>query len=156
MVTIETFERVLSAHRFFEGLAPAYLETVVGCAANVTFEPGEFIFREESPADRFYVLRHGKVSVEIFVPGRGAITVETLEAGDVLGWSWLFPPYQSRFDARALTPVRALSLDGACLRGKCEKDAALGYELMKRFTQLITQRLEATRMQLLDLYGSRA
>jgi hypothetical protein len=87
------------------------------------------------------------------VPNRGAVTIESIEGGEVLGWSWLFPPYKAHFDARVLTHVRALSLDGTCLRGKCEKDSALGYELMRRFNGLIVARLEATRMQLLDLYG---
>jgi CRP-like cAMP-binding protein len=153
-VALETFERTLAAHPFFQGLGEPQLETVVGCAANVKFEPGDFIYREGAPADRFYVLRGGKVALEIFVPGRGAVAIETIEEGEVLGWSWLIPPYQARFDARALTQVRALAMDGACLRGKCDQDPALGYELMKRFAQLMLQRLEATRVQLLDLYGS--
>ena len=154
-MTIESFEKTLGSHPFFADLAPPHLATVVSCAANVTFEAGEFLLREGAPADRFYVLRHGKIAVESFVPGRGAVTIETLEAGDVLGWSWLFPPYMAHFDARAMTFVRALSLDGACLRGKCDTDAGLGYDLTRRFAQVQMQRLEATRMQLLDLYGSR-
>jgi CRP-like cAMP-binding protein len=154
-VTIESFEKTLGNHPFFADLAPPHLATVVGCAANVTFEAGEFLLREGAPADRFYVLRHGTVAVEVFVPGRGAVTIETLEAGEVLGWSWLFPPYKAHFDARAITFVRALSLDGACLRSKCDTETALGYDLTRRFAQVQMQRLEATRMQLLDLYGNR-
>jgi CRP-like cAMP-binding protein len=152
-MVIEDLSGILSAHPFFRDLAPAYLATLVGCAANTTFEAGEFVFREGGPADRFYVLRHGKVALEVFVPGRGAVTVETLEADDVLGWSWLFPPYTAHFDARALTLVRALALDGVCLRSKCEKDPALGYALLRRFALILVQRLDATRTQLLDLYG---
>ena len=154
-MAVETFERILAVHPFFAELPPSHLGTIVGCAANVQFDAGRFIFREGTPADRFYVLRHGTVAVEVFVPGGGAVTVETVEAGEVLGWSWLFPPYNAHFDARALTLVRALALDGACLREKCERDPALGYALMKGFTQLVVRRLEATRMQLLDLYGNR-
>jgi CRP/FNR family cyclic AMP-dependent transcriptional regulator len=154
-VPIETFEKTLGEHPFFKDLEPVHLDIIVGCAANERFEAGQFIFREGDPADRFYVLRHGKVALEVFVPGRGAVTIDTVEAGEMLGWSWLFPPYKAHFDARALTLVRALSLDGACLRAKCEKEAALGFELMKRFNQVVVQRLEATRMQLLDLYGNK-
>jgi CRP-like cAMP-binding protein len=153
-VTIETLERTLGEHPFLKDLGGSHLATLVGCTANVKFEAGDFLFREGSPADRFFILRHGRVSLEIFVPGRGAVTIETAEPGDVVGWSWLFPPHQSRFDARALTLVRALSLDGTCLRGKCESDTALGYALIKRFAQLLIRRLEATREQLLDLYGN--
>jgi CRP-like cAMP-binding protein len=152
-VTIQTFERVLAEHPFFRDLAEPQLDTVVGCVANTVFEPGEYIFREGEAADRFFVVREGRVAVEVFVPNKGAVTIETIEGGEVLGWSWLFEPYRARFDARALTAVRALSLDGACLRAKCEKDPVLGYELLKRFTQVVVSRLEATRMQLLDLYG---
>ncbi len=153
-MTIQTFEKVLAAHPFFEGMAQAHLDTVTGCVANVVFQPGEFIFREGQPADHFYLVREGRVAVEMFVPNKGPVTIETIEGGEMLGWSWLFPPFKARFDARAMTAVRALSLDGGCLRSKCEHDAALGYDLLKRFTQLVVSRLEATRMQLLDLYGN--
>ena len=153
-VTIHTFEKILGEHPFFKDLSDPHLDTVVGCVANVVFQPGEFIFREGEAADHFFVVREGKVAVEVFVPNKGPVTIETIEGGEMLGWSWLFPPYKARFDARALNAVRALSLDGACLRTKCEKDPALGYELLKRFTEVVVSRLEATRMQLLDLYGN--
>jgi CRP-like cAMP-binding protein len=153
-VEIHTFEKVLAEHPFFKDLAGPHLDIVVGCVANATFDPGQFIFREGQPADHFYLVREGRVAVEVFVPNKGAVTVETIEGGEVLGWSWLFPPYLAHFDARALNAVRALALDGACLRTKCEKDPVLGYELMKRFNQVVISRLEATRMQLLDLYGN--
>jgi CRP/FNR family cyclic AMP-dependent transcriptional regulator len=153
-VTIQTFEKVLASHPFFEGMAEPHLDTLTGCVENTVFQPGEFIFREGQPADHFFLVREGRVAVEVFVPNRGAVTIETIKGGEVLGWSWLFPPYRARFDARALTVVRALSLDGACLRTKCELDAALGYDLFKRFTRLVVSRLEATREQLLDLYGN--
>ncbi len=150
---IQTFEKVLAEHPFFRDLGPEHLATVVGCAANVTFDAGKFVFREGDEANRFFVIREGKVAVEVFVPGRGAITIESIDGGEVLGWSWLFPPYKTHFDARALTHVRALALDGACLRDKCEEDTDLGYQFMRRFNQIVVERLEATRMQLLDLYG---
>ena len=107
-VTIHTFEPILAEHPFFKDLPPPHLDTVVGCAANVVFEPGEFIFREGEAADRFFVVREGKVAVEIFAPNKGPVTIETVEDGEVLGWSWLFPPYKAVFDARALNAVRAL------------------------------------------------
>jgi hypothetical protein len=71
----------------------------------------------------------------------------------VIGWSWLFPPYRWHFDGRALSSVRATSFDGACLRGKCDQDPALGYELMKRFARVFSERLRGTRLRLLDVYG---
>jgi CRP/FNR family cyclic AMP-dependent transcriptional regulator len=93
------------------------------------------------------------VAVEIFAPQKGPITIETVVEGDVLGWSWLVPPYNWRFDARAMEMTRAVALDGVCLRNKCETDHDLGYELMKRFANIIDRRLQATRLQLLDIYA---
>jgi CRP/FNR family cyclic AMP-dependent transcriptional regulator len=150
---METFEKILSEHAFFHDLPGIHLGTLIGCVSNVKFGAGEFLFREGAPADQFYLIRHGRVAVEAFAPGRGNITIETIDEGEVVGWSWLFPPYTAHFDARALGLVRAFALDGACLRAKCEKDAELGFELTRRFARVTMQRLEATRLQLMDLYG---
>jgi CRP-like cAMP-binding protein len=152
-MTVQTLEPTLAAHPFFAGLAEPHLAFLTGCATNVVFDAGQSVFKEGEPADRCYLLRHGRVGVEIYSPSGGPITIETLQEGEVLGWSWLFPPYRSRFDARALTLVRALALDGACLRAKCEADKTLGYELLRRFASVAISRLESTRVQLLDLYG---
>jgi len=94
------------------------------------------------------------VAVETRVPGRGHVTLETLGPGDLLGWSWLVPPYRSAFGARALETVHAIAIDGACLRGKCESDPALGYDLLKVVATVFARRLEETRMRLLDLYAA--
>jgi CRP-like cAMP-binding protein len=152
-MAIETVERLLSEHPFFKDLAPGHLPTLVGCARNVTFEPGQYLFREGEAAERFFVVRFGRVAVETSAP-RGPLAIETVDAGDVLGWSWLFPPYRCHFDARATALVRAVALDGVCLRRKCDEDAVLGFELMKGFARLAVQRLEAAQVQLLDLYAS--
>jgi hypothetical protein len=94
------------------------------------------------------------VQLEIFAPGRGAVTIQTVDEGDVVGWSWLFPPFRWHFDARALDSVRAVAFDGACLRDKCDDDHSLGYELLRRFSPVMLARLQATRLQLLDVYGN--
>ncbi len=150
---METLERLLAEHPFLKSLEPAHLKLIVGCASNVRFEPGDYIFHESEEADQFYIIREGKVALEIFAPDRGPIIIDTLVDGEVLGWSWLIPPYHWRFDARAVDVTRAIALDGKCLRTKCENDRALGYELLKRFASIIEQRLQATRLQLLDLYA---
>ena len=152
---MNTLEPILAEHPFLKGLPPALLAELVGCAANVRFDTGTFVFRQGQEANNFYILRDGRVAVEVFAPERGAITIDTLGAGEVLGWSWLIPPYHWHFDARAIEPTRAIALDGRCMRTKCESDHDLGYELMKRFAQIIEQRLDATRWQLLDVYGTR-
>jgi CRP-like cAMP-binding protein len=137
----------------FEGLAPAQLELIAGCATNLRAASGEYLFREGDPADVFYAIRHGSVALELHVPARDAVTIDTLHDGDLLGWSWLFPPYRWEFDGRAREDTALISFDGACLRGKCDADHELGYELMSRFAQVIIARLQATRLRLLDVYG---
>ena len=150
---MQTLADVLTTVPFFDGLGSVALETVAGCGRNVTFAAGRQLFREGDAADTFYVVRHGSVALETFVPPRGGMMIETIEAGEVIGWSWLFPPYRWHFDARALTDVRATSFDGACLRGKLDADAELGYDLMSRFAQVLIERLQWTRLRLLDVYG---
>lgn len=150
---MKTVTQLLGEAQFFDGLRAETIELVSGCASNVQFDPGTTIFREGEHADAFYLLRQGSVALETYVPARGAVMIETIEAGDVLGWSWLFPPYRWHFDASALTAVRATAFDGKCLRGKCAADPALGYELVSRFAQTLIERLQWTRLRLLDVYG---
>ena len=151
---METLERILAEHSFFEGLETEYLKLLVGCASNVRFQAGAYLFREGEEASHFYLIRQGRVAVEIYAPQRPPIVVQTLEGGDILGWSWLIPPYHWRFDARVVEPARAIALDGKCLRSKCEENHDLGYALLKRFAHIVDQRLQATRMQLLDVYAT--
>lgn len=150
---METLEKILKEHPFLLGLQPEYLELLVGCASNVVFQPGEFLFREGDEANSFYIIRHGKVVIETFIPGKGPLVIQSRGDNEVTGWSWLIPPYRWHFDARALELTRAISLDGKCLREKCGKDHDLGYEMMKRFATVMADRLDATRLQLLDVYG---
>jgi CRP/FNR family cyclic AMP-dependent transcriptional regulator len=150
---METIDNLLSRHEFFKGLKPEYLTLVAGCGRNVHFDAGTYLLREGETADRFFAIRGGSVAVETYVPSRGPVTLQTFGEGEILGWSWLFPPYVYQFDARAREDVRATAFDGACLRTKCDADPALGYELMKRVARLVSSRLEATRRQLLDVYG---
>jgi CRP/FNR family cyclic AMP-dependent transcriptional regulator len=136
-------------------LEPSARALVAGCASTAHFAGGEFLAREGAPANTFFALREGRVALEVRGPAR-AIVIETLGAGQVCGWSWLFAPYQWQFDVRALEPVRALAFDAACLRGKIEADDALGYALMRRFAPVMLERLQATRLRLVDVYGSPA
>jgi CRP/FNR family cyclic AMP-dependent transcriptional regulator len=153
---IQALDRIVGEHPFFQGLEERHLHLVTGCAKNVRFEEGQVIFHEGDEANQFYFVREGLIAVELMIPQRGFTTVQTVGEGDVLGWSWLLPPYRWHFGARALQPTRALVFDGKCLRTKCEEDHDLGYEIMKRFTHIISERLDATRLQLLDLYGANA
>jgi CRP/FNR family transcriptional regulator, cyclic AMP receptor protein len=150
---VQTIETIIHDTPVFAGLSDAALSLIAGCGSNVHFGAGELLFRQDEPADTFYVLRQGAVALEIFVPARGPMTIETIEAGDVVGWSWLFAPYRWHFDARAIVAVRATAFDGVCLRGKCEADPNLGFDLMSRFAQVMIERLQSTRLRLLDVYG---
>ncbi len=147
---MNTLEPILKEHPFFKDLKSEYLDVIVGCASNVRFKAEEVILREGEPADKFYLIRHGKVAIYIAKPR--SITIQTIREDDILGWSWLIPPHRYRFSARAVEDTRAIALDGKCLRGKCDENHEMGYELLKRLVSIFTQRLEATRLQLLDIY----
>lgn len=153
---METLEPILAKHPFLKGLKPEHLKILVGCASNVRFNAGQFLFHEGEEANEFYMIREGKVAVQIQGAERGPITVQTIGEGEVLGWSWLIPPYRWRFDAKALELTRAIALDGKCLRTKSEEDHDLGYQLLRRFAGIIVERLEAARLQLLDVYKARS
>ena len=152
-MNIEGLDRLLEEHPFFQGMDPARRGIIAGCGANERFDASQYLFREGEAADKFYLIRHGAVALEIYLPGREPLVVETLNEGDILGWSWLAPPYRWSADARAMQLTRAISLDAKCLRGKMEDDHELGYELYKRFMPIIQQRLQAGRLQLTDMYG---
>jgi len=126
---------------------------MAGCAENRVFRDGERMLREGDPADVFFLVRRGAVALEIHVPGHDPLVIETLGDGDVLGWSWLVPPYRVRFDARAIGLVRTLSVNGKCLREKCEEDCALGYEFYRQLLPVVVDRLTAARLQMMDMYG---
>lgn len=153
---MQTIEQELAHHPFFAELDPRYVALIAGCGSNVQFEQDAYIFREGEQANQFYVIRHGRVALETSSPQTQRLTIETIEAGETLGWSWLFAPYRWHFSGRALEPVRAIALDGACLREKCDRDHDFGYVIMQRFASIIVERLQATRLQLLDLYASPA
>ena len=151
---MESLERFLVQSPFFGGMKKEHLQLLVGCATNVRFDAGEFILREGKAANACYLIRQGKVALEVFAPRRGPITIQTVGEGDLLGWSWLVRPYQWRFDARAVELTHAIALNGECLRQKSEADYCLGYELLKRFSEVMVERLQATRFQLINIYDA--
>jgi CRP-like cAMP-binding protein len=152
---VENIDEILKAHPLFATAAADHLQLVAGCARNHRFLAGEYLVREGEAADEFFLLRHGKVALEIDVPGRQPMVFATVHEGEFVGASWLVPPYRWRFDARAVDLTRAIGIDAACLRDKCEADHDLGYAMMKLFLPELVKRLNATRLQILDIYGSR-
>jgi CRP/FNR family transcriptional regulator, cyclic AMP receptor protein len=142
---------VIAEHPFFEGMAEAHLRMIARCAMRSHFEAGELIFREGDSANRFYLLLNGKVILESRQEGNPAVFIQTLGAGDVLGWSWLFMPFQWHFDARAAEHTETIFFYGTRLRDYCEGDPSLGYELMKRTAEIVIRRLQSTRRQLIEI-----
>ena len=153
MAEPRTIDRLLADVPAFADLKPDYLELIAGCGVNRTFEAGAYLFREGEPADNFFVIRRGRIALEVFVPARGQVVLSTHGDGELVGWSWLFPPYRWQFDGRAAETTHAIVFDGACLRGKCDADHAFGYLLMQRFAARMLVRLQETRLRLLDVYG---
>lgn len=146
----------LGEHPFLQGMADRHVRTLAAHAAPVTVPAGQFVIRQGEPADRFYLVRSGRVAIEIGGGPRGPIRIETISDGDVVGWSWMLAPYRWQFDGRAVQVTRALALDAAGVRAASERDPALGYELARRLMAVTARRLAAARLQLLDLYGNPA
>lgn len=151
---MKSIHDLLREHSFFSGISPADTELIAGCGINRHFKSGEYLAREGEPADHFYVVRKGLISVELYSPTHGSIPIQTMNPGEVVGFSWIFPPYRWSMDLLAKEETSLVQVDGACLRGKCEKDPRMGYDLMKRFARMMSDRLNASRVQLLDLYGN--
>ena len=155
-----TGERVatsaLAAHKFLREMPSQHLARLATVAHIEDVPAGHRFFEEGQHADRFWLLQEGRVMLDLHVPGRGDVIIESFGPGAVLGWSWLFPPYDWQFGATAAEPVRAIVLDAPAVRVMCATDPALGYELTRRFTAVMLDRLQNTRLRLLDLYGAPA
>jgi CRP/FNR family transcriptional regulator, cyclic AMP receptor protein len=151
---MRTIDELITDSPTFAGLDSAQLEFIAGCGRNEHVAAGTMLMRESEPADRFWLIRRGIVALELYIPGREPLVIETLEPGDVVGWSWLFSPYRWALDGRAHSECHLVTFDGVCLRQKCEADHDLGFALMSRFAADIVGRLQATRLQLADVHGN--
>ncbi len=149
MTDVKPVEKVIAEHPFLKGLKPAHLAVLNQNAMRVYYKAGEHVFHEGEPANRFYLIEEGKVSLESRQAEAPPRQVEIIGAGDVLGWSWLFPPYYWHFDARVIEPMTAIFFYGTRLRQECDQNFELGYELMKRVAGVAIQRLQSTRRQML-------
>jgi CRP-like cAMP-binding protein len=150
---METVPELLARVPVLAGLAPERVDLIAGCAGTARARAGEMLFLEGEAADRFFVLRRGTVALETRAPAGPPLVIETLHPGEVVGWSWLVPPFRWHFDGRAVDDVRAIAFDAACLRAKADADPALGYDLLQRFAQVMVDRMQSARLRLLDVYG---
>jgi CRP/FNR family cyclic AMP-dependent transcriptional regulator len=149
---MDTAYDLLATQPFLGGLTAAQLDKLSFWSKRTVFHAGTRLFREGHRADRFWLIREGHVTLDTHVPGHGDVIVETLGPGAVLGWSWLFPPYRWHFSASAVETTLAVELDGPGVRELCERDKELGYFLVHQFMAVVVERLQNTRLRLLDLY----
>ncbi|MFH0899389.1 MAG: cyclic nucleotide-binding domain-containing protein [Pseudomonadota bacterium] len=149
---MDDLEPVLRDHQFLRGFREDLVEFMVGCATEASFAPGEFLIKEGGDANVMFLIRSGRVALEIDMPGKGPVDLETLEPGDIVGISWLFPPFRWTMDVRAVDSVTALAFDAQCLRSKMEADNSLGYAIAKRLIARLGERLKRARLQRLDMY----
>ena len=143
----EKLEAEVAAHPYLVGISPHHIRLLADCAMRAQFTAGQVIFRKGETANRFYLIESGKVALESSA-GNEVVRIGEVGAGDLLGWSWIFPPYLWHFDARAVEPTTAIFLYGTILREYCEADPALGYELFKRMSEVMMGRLQAAREKL--------
>lgn len=146
----------LSQQPFFKGMTPRHLAILAESSMQVEFRAGEFLFREGDPANRFYLIEEGAVTLESGVPDQQPVVIQTLNTGDEVGWSWLFPPHQWNCDARAARLTKAVFLYGTWLRERCELDRDFGFEMMKRTAEIVIQRLQVLQRRALQEQTSSA
>ena len=152
---MKTVAAFVDEHPLFDGLDREQSAFVAGCGRLRRFDAGDVLARENDPADCFYLLIEGRAVIETHQHNRPPVPLLSLNTGDVIGWSWLIPPYRWQFDARAVSDLRTVELDGRCLRDKCETDPRLGFDLLKRLAAMMAERIHSTRFQLLDVYRPR-
>jgi len=151
---METIEKIVYRHPFWKRLNPDYFHILEECASHVRFGMGQPIFQADSEAEYFYLIDQGTVGLEMFVRGKGVVTIQTIGAGEALGWSWLFPPYRWHFTARSHAATEAVAFAAPVLLHYAEANHSFGYELSMLVGQVMFQRLQATRAKLVDFYAA--
>lgn len=151
--TLAEMQALLAEAPFFRDFPPALLGLVAPYARSESFRPGQYLIHDGDPAASFFLIRYGTVAIELAAPPTGRITLQTIGEGELLGWSWLTPPYRWSFDGVAVTLVRTVCLDADGLRAACDANHELGYHLLRRMVSVMAGRLTAARLQMLDLYG---
>lgn len=151
---MKTIAGIIAVHPFSKGLASHHQAWLSECAALEKFEPSQTLFSEGTQADRFFLVHAGHLVLQTFAPGQGGATIQTLGAGDTLGWSWLYPPHQWHFGAVAVEPVETVTLSARALRERMDANQDFGYAIAYRIGQVLLERLQATRLRLLEIYDA--
>ena len=141
---------VLARNAFFEGLAEATLDLLADHATTCHLETNEILFRHDDTADRFFIVCSGRIALEVPAIEGPNLEVQSIGPDSLLGWSWLIPPYKWQFRARAVEASELVEVDGAAIRAHCDQDPRLGYELMKRFAGLMSERMAHARRKMMD------
>jgi CRP-like cAMP-binding protein len=149
---MKTINELLTDQPLFADMSPDMVQFIAGCGRNEHYDTGAYLGKEGDPADHFYLIRKGRVAVELSHHIKGSIVIKTLEASDVAGFGWAFPPYRLNFDLRAIESTSVISFDAKCVLKKCEDDYKLGYHMIKKFAEIMKARLQDTRMQLINVY----
>ena len=155
MMTEDNLLRALTEHEFFAELSAESLAALAAIAEVVEVEPHTMVFEEGGHADAAYAIVDGSIALEMNMAHRAHHIVQTLHRGEMLGWGWLFPPHRWAFSALALDTTQLIRFDGEKMRSLWDEDCEFGYEMMKRFAHVMTDRLAATRLQLVDFYADR-
>ena len=149
---MDQIEQILTEHPFFKDISPAMLEKIRGLSTEEMFDADQYIIRAGQPANAFYIIEYGLVSLEIYVPNRGPVTVERIDDNDVLGWSWLYAPRKWQFDARAMEETRMLVIDADKFYALIHSDPQLGFVVFKRISMVMSHRLQTARRKMLEIY----
>ncbi len=144
---------MIARQPFFEGLSAPEIQALAGCARKGSYAADDYLIRQHQDAETFQLILKGHVQLTVSVPGKGRSAVETLRAGDALGWSWFVPPHVWHFDARAVEPTETILFDAGCLRELMDHDPAVGYAVLRRLVDVMAQRISSARFQMLDVYG---
>ena len=150
--TEQAILELFSSHAFLSVLSERHRLMLASCARHFRAEPGEYLAREGEEAQSFYLIQTGQVVIQIHRAERGAVRLQTVGPGEVVGWSWIVQPFNWQFDALAVIAVTGIALDARALREKCDQDHELAYQLLRQLLTVVSGRLSATRLQVLDIY----
>ncbi|MCB0258716.1 MAG: cyclic nucleotide-binding domain-containing protein [Calditrichaeota bacterium] len=149
---MDTIKKYIKEHPFFQDFQAEQLDKIVEFASHMSFDPDQYVFRDGEEANAFFLIMKGIISLEVHAPNRGPVSIEWISAGDVMGWSWLYPPHRWHFDARAKEETHVIILNGKKLREMIEEDHEFGYYMLRKIARVVEDRLQATRVKMMQVY----